>query len=210
MKRAEKGGKSALFALKKEKKAMNAYKKYNDCAIKYRQIVYLIKTKGEAVELVAKITDYANSTVRTYAYKFADLLDEAEEMFKGSRKINYDGIEFACKELFDEASEKFYLLRAFNNYGELLFSKVGTTTRPMIKRMQEHIKAYAKIDVACIVVDRVYDCGDVPAEGFESWFRAMYIRRWGKEFRKNDRFFGPVFDLDEADALFEQYKNMGE
>ena len=74
--------------------------------------------------------------------------------------------------------------------------------------MKEHLKAYEKLGIVKIVVDKVWDCGNLPAEGFESWFRAWYIRRWPEKFNKNDRSFDVDFDLEEAQNIFTQYVNL--
>ena len=50
----------------------------------------------------------------------------------------------------------------------------------------------------------MYEC-DTEAEGVESWFRAVYIRKYKGSFKKNDRFFGVDFDLKEADKIFADY-----
>lgn len=197
---------------------MNAYNQYDDCHTKYRQIVYLSEKKGESYEFIAKLTNYAVSTVRNYVRKFAHLLEEACEMFKYSRKKKeqktaeerpqHPGIEFVCPDIATKDSEKFYLIRAFDANGKRIFSKVGTTIREMLTRMKEHLKAYEKLGIVKIVVDKVWDCGDLPAEGFESWFRAWYIRRWPTKFNKNDRFFDVDFDLEEAQRIFTQYETL--
>lgn len=197
---------------------MNAYNQYDDCHTKYRQIVYLSEKKGESYEFIAKLTNYAVSTVRNYVRKFAHLLEEACEMFKYSRKKKeqkngeerpqYPGIEFVCPDITTKDSEKFYLIRAFDANGKRIFSKVGTTIREMLTRMKEHLKAYKDLGVVKIVVDKVWDCGNLPAEGFESWFRAWYIRRWPTQFNTKDRFFDVDFDLEEAQRIFTQYENL--
>lgn len=104
-----------------------------------------------------------------------------------------------------DGREQLYLIRLFNSANELVWSKVGTTTRTIEKRMREHLRAYHKNDIVRIVIDRTYDCGDVPAEGLESMFRAHYIKKYPKTFKKNDRFAGVLFDLDEADKMFADF-----
>lgn len=205
---------------------MNAYKHYDDCYTKYRQIVYLSEHKGESYEFIAKLTDYAVSTIRNYVRKFAYLLEEACKMFKYSRKPKeiidmeealknqkvhvtpHGEITFECPNDLAEDSEKFYLIRAFDSKGKRIFSKVGTTIRSVLQRMKEHLAAYTKLGIVRIVVDKIWDCGNIPAEGYESWFRAWYIRRWPEKFNKNDRFFDVDFDLDEAQTIFSQYENL--
>lgn len=190
---------------------MNAYNHYDDTQTKYRQIIYLSKKRGESIDFIANLTHYAVSTIRSYIKKFAHLLEEACEMFKHSRKKKerplhpeVPGIKFTCpNDLAD--GEKFYLIRAFDKCGKRIFSKVGTTARTVVQRMKEHLKYYEKLGVVEIIVDQIWNCGNLPAEGLESWFRAIYIRKWPDKFNKNDRFFDVDFDLDEAQMWYEKY-----
>lgn len=190
---------------------MNAYNHYDDTQTKYRQIIYLSKKRGEPVDFIANLTHYAVSTVRNYIKKFAHLLEEACELFKHSRKKKerllhpeVPGIKFTCPDDLADG-EKFYLIRAFDKCGKRIFSKVGTTARTVIQRMKEHLKYYEKLGVVEIIVDQIWNCGNIPAEGLESWFRAIYIRKWPDKFNKNDRFFDVDFDLDEAQMWYEKY-----
>lgn len=107
--------------------------------------------------------------------------------------------------LLDEAAQKCYLFRFFDSEGNLVCSKVGTTTKPVLIRIKSELREYEKLDVTTCVIDRVYDCGQLPAEGMESYFRAEYIRRHPTAFRKNDRFFSVAFDLEEADRICSNY-----
>lgn len=190
---------------------MNAYNHYDDPQTKYRQIVYLSKKRNEPVDFIADLTHYAISTVCNYIKKFAHLLDEACAMFKHSRRKKerplrpeVPGIKFICPDDVTDG-EKFYLIRAFDESGKRIFSKVGTTARTVIQRMKEHLKYYEKLGIVEIVVDQIWNCGNIPAEGLESWFRAIYIRKWPDKFNKNDRFFNVDFDLDEAQLYYEKY-----
>ena len=84
---------------------------------------------------------------------------------------------------------------------------MGTTTRKVLQRLKEELNSdtYKKIGCTRAVVNRVYDCGNIPAEGLESYFRAMYIRRYPQSFKKNDRFMNEWFDLKEADEIVLKY-----
>jgi hypothetical protein len=106
---------------------------------------------------------------------------------------------------YPEGSQLVYLIRLLDRNGELIWSKVGTTTRSIKKRMAEHIRYYRKDGVASLEVTRVWNCGSLPAEGLESEFRAKYMKKYPGTFRKNDRFAGVEFDLEEADRIVENY-----
>lgn len=108
-------------------------------------------------------------------------------------------------DLLDTAEQKCYLFRFYDEEQKLVCSKVGTTTKPILIRIKSELREYKKLNVITCVIDRVYDCGKIPAEGMESYFRAEYIRRHPQEFRKNDRFFNVSFNLEEADGIYQEY-----
>lgn len=108
-------------------------------------------------------------------------------------------------DLLDEAEQKCYLFRFFNSENQLVCSKVGTTTKPILIRIKDELRDYAKLGICTCVIDRIYDCGELPAEGMESYFRAEYIRKHPQAFKKNDRFFSVAFDLEEADRICRTY-----
>ena len=85
-----------------------------------------------------------------------------------------------------------YLYKFYNSEGELICSKVGTTTRLQEERLKEEITYYKKhnIPVESAKICSVIDCGELPAEGAESITRALFIRKYPSAFCKNDRFFG--------------------
>lgn len=110
-------------------------------------------------------------------------------------------------DLLDNAKQKCYLFTFFDADGNMICSKVGTTTRKVLQRLKEELRSdtYKKIGCTKAIVNRVYDCGEIPAEGLESYFRAMYIRRYPQSFKKNDRFMNEWFDLKEADEIVLKY-----
>lgn len=113
-----------------------------------------------------------------------------------------DGVD-----LLNEAKEKCYLFTFFDENDQMVCSKIGTTTRAVLTRLKEELKSQTYQKMGCVraVVERVYNCGLFPAEGLESYFRAIYIRRYPESFKKNDRFINQWFDLKEADKIVVQY-----
>jgi hypothetical protein len=109
--------------------------------------------------------------------------------------------------LLDDAKEKCYLFRFFDADGNRLCSKVGTTQRTVLKRLKEELssKTYIGMGAVRAVIDRVYDCGEMPAEGLESRLRAEYIQKYPGAFKKNDRFIFADFDLEECDKIAKKY-----
>lgn len=110
-------------------------------------------------------------------------------------------------DLLDNAKQKVYLFRFYDSDKNFVCSKVGTTTRKVMKRLKEELcsPTYQKIDCQYAVIDRVYDCGEYPAEGLESFIRAEYIKLHPGAFRKNDRFMEILFDLEVIDNLVSEY-----
>lgn len=111
---------------------------------------------------------------------------------------------------FEDGVNQVYLIRLLDENYNLIYSKVGTTTKATEKRMKQHLRYYAKNGVAYCYVDRVWNCGDIDPEGLESEFRARYIHKYKGAFRKNDRFEGVTFDLNEADKIAKNYLEEGE
>ena len=167
----------------------NPFERYETVAEKHLQVVYLYSRLRLTAEKVAKITGYAVSTVKTYARKFVDLLKAATEYFEEPFNTV---IKVLCPSLGKAKAEKCYLFKFYDNADNLLFSKIGTTTRAIKARLKEEIKAYRKggFDIGKAEICEVIDCGELPAEGAESICRAEFIRQYKGTFKKNDRFMG--------------------
>lgn len=125
-------------------------------------------------------------------------------------KVRTNGIAISndCPNWNNEKGiQKCYLIEFFNRNKESICSKVGTTIRSVQQRIKEELDSdtYQKMGATSCVIHRVYDCGEIPAEGLESRFRAEYIRKYPKSFSKNDRFINTQFDLVEADRICAEY-----
>lgn len=124
----------------------------------------------------------------------------------GKRRSKYDDFIQINADLakdYDKGKEKCYLFTFYNENNEMVCSKIGTTTREVRKRLVEELKSKTYKEMGCVraVINRVYDCGELPAEGLESYFRAMYIKQFPNSFKKNDRFMNTFFDLKKADEI---------
>ena len=151
-------------------------------------------------------TIYQQSTEWAKTYILDPVAQTVEKIRKAISTILGDSIVFEGCEPLDDGTEQFYILELLDDNGQLIWSKVGTTTRHTLKRMKEHLRYY-KNQVSTIKVLRVWDCEKYPAECYESFFRAYYIRKYPQAFNKNDRFTKIKFDLEEADKLFQDWKN---
>ena len=134
-----------------------------------------------------------------------DYIADAYRIVKRFVKRTISAVIPSVNTNYPEGSQLVYLVRLLDRDGELIWSKVGTTTRRIKERMAEHLRYYRKYGVTEVQVSRVWDCGELPAEGLESEFRAKYMKKYPGTFRKNDRFAGVEFDLEEADKIVENY-----
>ena len=162
----------------------NPYDTFKSPKIKHLQVIFLGLIKNETVECIAKITNYAISTVKIYLKKFKDLIDKAKQFFLSAKFT----IITEC-DLLDNINEKCYLFKFFDSKGKILFSKVGTTMRKIEKRLKEELRSYSKkYDIKTAVICQVIDCRSFSAEGAENYCKAIFIKRYQKAFQKNDRF----------------------
>jgi hypothetical protein len=175
---------------------IDAFQNFEDTRMKRLQLVYL-DDNGFTPQEIAKWTGYAVSTIKTYIKKFAEILDEAKKTFYC--------ITLKAKKVLRGGKQLVYLYKFYNKSGELICSKVGTTTRLPEQRLKEEIKYYRDhgIEVENAEICSVIDCGAIPAEGAESVTRAAFIRKYPNAFQKNDRFFG----VDIATRTFNKIVN---
>lgn len=169
--------------------------------------------KGRWFETCAKIFTRTKKWVDKY------VIDAANKTIHkiGSIKLNFApkvrkdsriSISEDCPVFDNNANtQKCYLIEFYDEDGQFICSKVGTTIRTVQERVNEELKSktYTEMGAEACVIRRVYNCGDIPAEGAESLFRATYIRKHPDSFKKNDRFINTHFDYKEADKIFAEY-----
>lgn len=181
-------------------KKIDVFQKFDDIDMKRMQVVYL-NEYGFTPKQIAKWVDYAESTIKTYTKKFSDLVDKAKKTFYHVTK--------KVKTVLVGGAQLVYLFKFYDSNGNLVCSKVGTTTRLPEQRMKEEIRNYKKSKNAKIAtithadICSVIDCGSVPAEGAESVTRAYFIRKNPDKFVKNDRFI----DVDIPTRTFNEIVN---
>ena len=89
---------------------------------------------------------------------------------------------------------------------ELLFNKIGTSSKNAIGRLRDEIGEYSKkFEIVRVEVHRVRSCQGIPAEGYESELRARLIADHPTAFRKNDRFFSVDIDPSLFDRVCDEY-----
>lgn len=173
---------------------LNPYDTYTDAETKHQQVVYLALHKNEPLERIKLITGYVLSTVKQYIKLYVNLLKKAIKLFDGRRKYPTSGRQLC------------YLMKFYDKENNLLFSKVGTTTRSAEERLKEHIKYYTEeakptYEIGNATIESVVDCGEIPAEGAECKCKEFFIRKFPKSFRKNDRFLGIDISIQDFERL---------
>ena len=181
-------------------KKIDVFQKFDDIDMKRMQVVYL-NEYGFTPKQIAKWVDYAESTIKTYVKKFSDLIDKAKKTFYHVTK--------KVKTVLVGGAQLVYLFKFYDSNGNLVCSKVGTTTRLPEQRMKEEIRNYKRskneriASIAQADICSVIDCGSIPAEGAESVTRAYFIRKNPDKFVKNDRFI----DVDIPTRTFNNIVN---
>ena len=104
--------------------------------------------------------------------------------------------------------QKFYICRLLGENGNLIYQKIGTTNGDIMTRMVDHVRRYWKEGVCKCIVDRVYEVAGIDSRIVESYFRAIYGRRYPESFKGNDRFTTNVINnYHEADIIFSRFVN---
>lgn len=184
------------------KKKIDVFQEFEDTDTKHLQVIYLNKHGFTPTE-IQKWTGYAVSTIKGYIKKFSGLLEKACKTFYH--------VTLKVKKVLRGGKQLVYLYKFYNENGELICSKVGTTTRLPEQRLKEEIKYYKKrgIPVASADICSVIDCGVYPAEGAESVTRAAFIHRYPDAFKKNDRFFGVDIPTMTFNKIVKNYLDSG-
>lgn len=168
---------------------------------KYLEAMTLIYNEHPFLSAYWELRENARKLVDRIVRKTAEIAKHVAETVAPSLRVEWNGIQ-----PMDDGVQQLYLVRLLDRDRQLIWSKVGTTTRKTQKRMTEHLNYYKKDGVKYIEVVRLWDCGEMEAEMYESAFRAHYMRKYKGTFRKNDRFTGVEFDLAEADKIFADLK----
>lgn len=114
-------------------------------------------------------------------------------------------INWACEDKSNNGIQSCYLVEFLDENKNIIFSKVGTTTRKVYQRMKEECRQYTKkFPIRYCKINRVYILNK-PAEVLESAFRALYGNKYPDKYLRNDRFLDTVFDLEEADKIASAY-----
>lgn len=117
-----------------------------------------------------------------------------------------DKVIFANESLWHPRGvQQFYICRLLGEGGNLIYQKIGTTSRDTVTRMIEHIQRYWKDGVRQCVVDKVYEVIGMNSRIVESYFCALYGKRYPEYYKPNDRFTKLVISSHEADIEFNKF-----
>lgn len=191
--------------------------------LRHAQVCYLYHVMEMKRAEIAEITGYALSTLSKLRVETLALMTLAEELFseveeelkviektlirkhKGTTvPMNY--LENCGEDVKD--AEQLYLFKFFTDNPIVpIFSKIGTTTRSVNERLREEIGYYLEhnLPIESVDVCKIVECGDMPAECYESLMRGILMKRYPGTWQKNDRFFGVNVPVDEFVELFEKF-----
>lgn len=202
------------------------YEITSSAVLKQVQVCYLYHIVGIARARIAEITGYAVSTVSTLRKKCMKWMDVARAIFtevKQTVALKVDGIinQGKYKDVEIEylpnfgrdnpGNQQVYLFKFYTDSRTVpVFSKIGTTTRSIGKRLKEEIAYYRKRGFAIknVSVCKVVNCGNIPAEGYESFLRAFLIKEHPGTWHKNDRFFGVDISTNRFAELCSQFNSI--
>ncbi len=102
-----------------------------------------------------------------------------------------------------KGQQSVYLFKFYTKNRELpVFSKIGTTAKSINERLRQEIGEYRrKFDIRSVDVCKIIDCGEMPAESYESYLRALLMKDYPGTWKRNDRFFGVDVDTERFEEL---------
>lgn len=204
---------------------------YGDC--RKAQVYYLYHVECLKRSVIADITGYAVSslsTMRNKVFAYAELAEmifapapvvvSREEIIAdvvmqtvahtkirrcGSLDVPMNYLENCGEDV--EGQQTAYLFKFYTTDRTVpVFSKIGTTARSVNERLRREIGDYRKkFDIRSVDVCKIYNCGDLPAESFESYLRALLIKDYPNTWKKNDRFFSVDVSTDRFVTLCNQF-----
>ena len=199
----------------------NAYERQHDTTIRQMQVAFLYHECNEDYARISEITGYAISTCRIYARKpyvveFFCVVPVPAPITPDRITIrNCQGVAVPMNYLPDcgedvRGQQTVYLFKFYcSDRFVPVFSKIGTTSVSVNSRLRQEIGGYRKngFDIQSVDVCRIYDCGNCPAEAFESYLRALLIAEFPNTWHKNDRFFGVDIPTERFNAICNQFAN---
>ena len=139
---------------------------------------YIYNPANQVVQRIVKITKKIVNKVRTVVHK---------QIFSANPNILWNGQT-------PQEGNQFYLIELMRQMRDVVWAKIGTTTRNTTVRFNEHIGSKQPSSYTCAGIDSirvigVWDCGDIDPVEVESKVRSFLKKTYGEEhYIKNDRF----------------------
>lgn len=218
-----------MFATMSEVRAFSNESEYSFHDVNLAQIYALYQFAGWSRAKIADHLDYAPSTVSTkrhYMWEYAELAEllfgqsavvavveepafVPQTLYRNFRDGRSVAMEFMPNCGANISNEEIVYFFKFFSADELLFDKIGTTTKNAVSRLRDEIGEYAKkFPIHRVEIHRIRSCNGIPAEGYESELRGKLIANHPTAFRKNDRFFGANIPAEIFDEICDQYASI--
>lgn len=196
----------------------NVFENYdNNLELRNAQIVYMYNILHMTTEEIAKYVNLALSTIKSYAYKFAHMLDKAKEWFGNKAKKIFDKLrekanvtDIVTYECDYRKGDCAYIIEYFDSQKNFTFLKVGMTN-DINRRIKEHLRDYTKkdFDTTYAVVKKLYFAEDEEdALTLENLLRKHYKKIPDNGFIKRDRFSKVRFDCAELENDKDLFQKM--
>lgn len=192
------------------------------------QVYFLYHVEEVRRARIAEITGYSVATLSTMRNHVGDYAELAEEIFVevveetpseptipilttyrrcGDVVVPMNYLPGCGEDV--KGQQTTYLFKFYtSNSAVPVFSKIGTTAKSVNERLRQEIGEYRKkFDIRSVDVCRIYDCGELPPESFESYLRCKLIKKFPGTWKKNDRFFDTDIPEDLFTALCDQFAN---
>lgn len=187
----------------------NIFEKQENLEVRNAQIVYMAEELEMTPSEIKKYVNLAVSTIKTYIYKFADLIDKAREWFGDKTKQVINKLKEKCgfedtityDNCTPKAGDCSYIIEYFDSERNFLFLKVGMTNN-ISRRVKEHLKYYVNhgYDTAYAVVKEIHYAEDEEdALTLENLYRKHYKAIPDCGFIKRDRFATIRYDKEELE-----------
>ena len=107
---------------------------------------------------------------------------------------------------FAKGTKVCYLFKFYDEYDNIIYSKVGTTEDSFRKRISSELRSYRKNGdpIKYATIESVIDTSHYCPEGAESQARAYFIKKFNGNFIKNDRFTCNI-DVNEFNEVVNNY-----
>jgi len=181
-----------------------AYLRYQNANAKWREHWW-----SGVVEIFNSCKEFASQFILDLENKVLRPIIEKVKNVK-SKIINRDVPIIEKGDFSNCHGEQVYFFKFFNEADEILWTKIGTTAKSYFDRCKREIYDYNRKGhgVAKVIIDNVLNCGDIPAESYESFLRAMLIKEYPNTWHRNDRFFCTDIPVERFNTLCKIYSEL--